>query len=216
MLPKDLITLWRNYLKDWEHSRMSANPNPNPNYEQNLTELKDVITVRSPSDKENSPVLIWRLWSKKIGWKCGKTKKKKIRLLCYRGLAEIQETLVEKPCRDPFLSLSDDLPTQHTTRSQPHDTLSSTYIIVAPFVVLVFGLYVDGKLGQEGALEGTEKTFVLTAVTLSGDNYIAEVWTTFHHTGRKKGMRCETECVPLTSVFYGPNQMSNNDYSLTV
>ena len=40
----------------------------------------------------------------------------------------------------------------------PHDTLSSTHIIIAPFVVLVFGFYVDGKLGQEGALEWIENT----------------------------------------------------------
>lgn len=46
----------------------------------------------------------------------------------------------------------------HITHCQPHDTLSSTHIVVAPFVVLVFGLYVDGKLGQEGALEEKDQT----------------------------------------------------------
>lgn len=46
----------------------------------------------------------------------------------------------------------------HTIHSQPHDTPNSTHIIIAAFVVLVFGFYVDGKLGQEGALEGIEKT----------------------------------------------------------
>lgn len=45
----------------------------------------------------------------------------------------------------------------HKILPKPHDCLSSTHIIIAPFVVLIFGLYVDGKLGQEGALEGTEK-----------------------------------------------------------
>lgn len=40
-------------------------------------------------------------------------------------------------------------------RCQP---LSSTHMIIVPFVVLVFGLYVDGKLWQEGALEWAETT----------------------------------------------------------
>lgn len=31
---------------------------------------------------------------------------------------------------------------------------SSTHVVIAAFVVLVFGLYVDRKLGQEGALRG--------------------------------------------------------------
>lgn len=44
----------------------------------------------------------------------------------------------------------------HKIHSQPCDTLSSTHIIIAPFVVLVLGLYVDGKLGQEGALGGRD------------------------------------------------------------
>lgn len=39
----------------------------------------------------------------------------------------------------------------------PHDTPRYTHIIVAPLVVLVFALNVDGKLGQEGALEGVDK-----------------------------------------------------------
>lgn len=57
----------------------------------------------------------------------------------------------------------------HTTRSPPHDTTSSTHIIIAPFVVLVFGLYVDGKLGQEGALEGKEKA---RQWDMHGDNFV--------------------------------------------
>lgn len=66
----------------------------------------------------------------------------------------------------------------HTTRSPPHDTPSSTHIIIAPFVVLVFGLYVDGKLGQEGALEGIKKKqdsekLICTVIPLSDDNNIA-------------------------------------------
>lgn len=35
---------------------------------------------------------------------------------------------------------------------QHHTT--STHIIIAPFVVFIFGLYVDGKLRQKGALQG--------------------------------------------------------------
>lgn len=34
---------------------------------------------------------------------------------------------------------------------------TSTHIIIAPFVVLIFGLYVDGKLRQKGALEGKRR-----------------------------------------------------------
>lgn len=35
---------------------------------------------------------------------------------------------------------------------------SSTHIVVAAFVVLVLSLYVDGELGQEGALESRVET----------------------------------------------------------
>lgn len=51
-----------------------------------------------------------------------------------------------------------------------------THIIIAPFVVLIFGLYVDGKLGQEGTLERVrQKKLVFTVITLSDDKYTALV-----------------------------------------
>lgn len=40
---------------------------------------------------------------------------------------------------------------------RPFYRLRSTHVVVAAFVVLVFGLYVDGKLGQEGALGRREE-----------------------------------------------------------
>lgn len=52
--------------------------------------------------------------------------------------------------------------------------LSSTHIIIAPFVVLVFSLYVDGKLGQEGALERIEKTRQWE-IDMQSDNFVEEV-----------------------------------------
>ena len=45
----------------------------------------------------------------------------------------------------------------HKVHWQPCDLLVSTHIIITPFVVFIFGLYVDGKLGQEGALWHIEK-----------------------------------------------------------
>lgn len=39
-------------------------------------------------------------------------------------------------------------------KNRSHHPGSSTHVVIAAFVVLVFGLYVDRKLGQEGALRG--------------------------------------------------------------
>lgn len=39
-------------------------------------------------------------------------------------------------------------------KNRSHPPGSSTHVVIAAFVVLVFGLYVDRKLGQEGALRG--------------------------------------------------------------
>lgn len=53
----------------------------------------------------------------------------------------------------------------------PHDTPRSTHIIVAPLVVLVFALNVDGKLGQEGALEGVDKRR-RCEIDVRGDSFV--------------------------------------------
>lgn len=39
-------------------------------------------------------------------------------------------------------------------KNRSHHPGSSTHVVITAFVVLVFGLYVDRKLGQEGALRG--------------------------------------------------------------
>lgn len=68
--------------------------------------------------------------------------KKKEKQVYTSGLAKVQDKTLDIWNR--------------TTRDTSNRT-TSTHIIIAPFVVLIFGLYVDGKLRQEGALEGKRR-----------------------------------------------------------
>ncbi len=89
----------------------------------------------------------------------------------------------------------------HTIHSQAQVTLSSTHIIIVPFVVLVFGLDVDGKLGQKGALENGKDKAVRGYYCNSSGLRVEDLCQLIH------SMSFEIKCVIICVLLPKPDEL---------